>query len=234
MPSGHPGLRGGGAAGGGDRRRRLRRAPGPGARRHRCPGGLERALGGRARRIVPAARPAPPPGRPAAGAGPNALQPCGGDPADPRGLRPRPGRDAMTPGGPRASSDRRVLILGSFVPWTAGSRAPSEDLGERLATDGWEVILRSRRRTGVARLLDLVTSAWRLRARYALALVDVHSGAAFRLAEAACWTLRRAKRPYVLLLHGGALPAFARRWPGRVRRLVESAALVTAPSRYLV
>jgi glycosyltransferase involved in cell wall biosynthesis len=38
----------------------------------------------------------------------------------------------------------------------------------------------------------------------------------------------------VLTLHGGALPAFARRWAGRTRRLLGSAAAVTAPSSYLV
>jgi glycosyltransferase involved in cell wall biosynthesis len=45
--------------------------------------------------------------------------------------------------------------------------------------------------------------------------------------------LRLAAKPYVLTLHGGDLPGFARRWPGRVRRLLVSAAVVTTPSRYL-
>jgi glycosyltransferase involved in cell wall biosynthesis len=53
------------------------------------------------------------------------------------------------------------------------------------------------------------------------------------LAEAACWALRRAKKPYILALHGGALPAFAGRGPRRVRRRVGPAVVVTAPTRYL-
>jgi glycosyltransferase involved in cell wall biosynthesis len=135
---------------------------------------------------------------------------------------------------PGVTGAMRVLILGSFLPWSVGSRAVSEDLGERLAAEGWEVLMRSRRRRAAPRLLDSVASAWRLRSRYAVALVDVYSGRAFCLAEAACWALRRARKPYILALHGGGLPGFARRWPRRVRRLVESAALVTAPSGYLV
>jgi len=48
-----------------------------------------------------------------------------------------------------------------------------------------------------------------------------------------CWALRRVKRRYVLTLHGGSLPEFAERNSGRVRRLLNSAAAVTVPSRYL-
>jgi glycosyltransferase involved in cell wall biosynthesis len=52
-------------------------------------------------------------------------------------------------------------------------------------------------------------------------------------AEMVCWTLRRLRKPYVLTLHGGNLPTFAARWPGRVKRLLASAKAVTAPSGYL-
>jgi len=127
----------------------------------------------------------------------------------------------------------RILILGTFLSSAVGTRAVSEDLGERLAASGWSVTMRSRARARTARLLDTVVSAWRRRRDYSVGLVDVFSGRAFILAEAACWTLRRAKKPYILAVHGGALPAFARRWPRRVRRLVESAAVVVTPSRYL-
>lgn len=127
----------------------------------------------------------------------------------------------------------RVLLLGTFLPASLGSPAVSEGLGERLAAGGWTVYLHSRKTGRVARLRDTVAVAWRLRSDYSVALVDVFSGRAFALAEAACWSLRRARKPYVLALHGGSLPAFARRWPRRVRRLLDSAALVTMPSGYL-
>jgi glycosyltransferase involved in cell wall biosynthesis len=41
------------------------------------------------------------------------------------------------------------------------------------------------------------------------------------------------RKPYILSLHGGNLIAFASRWPGRVKRLLQNANLVTAPSPYL-
>jgi glycosyltransferase involved in cell wall biosynthesis len=46
--------------------------------------------------------------------------------------------------------------------------------------------------------------------------------------------LRRIGKPYVLMLHGGNLPQFARRRPGSVRNLLTSAAAVTTPSAYLM
>jgi len=46
--------------------------------------------------------------------------------------------------------------------------------------------------------------------------------------------LRRLGKPYMVTLHGGNLPHFARRWPRRVRRLLRSAAAVTTPSPYLL
>jgi glycosyltransferase involved in cell wall biosynthesis len=64
-------------------------------------------------------------------------------------------------------------------------------------------------------------------------IIDVYSGRAFLYAEAVAALLRALGKPYVLTLHGGNLPAFARRWPGRVRRLLAGAAAVTAPSAYL-
>jgi glycosyltransferase involved in cell wall biosynthesis len=79
----------------------------------------------------------------------------------------------------------------------------------------------------------MVSTAWTRRRDYEVAQVEVYSGNAFRWAEAVCWTLRRARKPYVLTLHGGNLPEFSARRPARVGMLLQSAALVTSPSRYL-
>lgn len=83
------------------------------------------------------------------------------------------------------------------------------------------------------RLADMVHTTWTSRRAYDLAHVDVFSGAAFVWAETVCFELARLGRPYVLTLRGGNLPAFLQRWPRRTRRLLRSAAAVTAPSAYL-
>jgi glycosyltransferase involved in cell wall biosynthesis len=80
----------------------------------------------------------------------------------------------------------------------------------------------------------MLSTTWLRRAGYEIAQVDVYSGRAFLWAEAVCRLLQWLKKPYVLTLHGGNLPLFASRHPGRVRRLLNSAAAVTVPSPYLL
>src|SRR2546422_1049857 len=128
---------------------------------------------------------------------------------------------------------RSVLIIGNFLSASGGSRGVCEELAERLAASDWEVLTASRKRPKLFRLADMVLTAVKHRHEYGLALVDVFSGPAFCFAEAVGCILRRLSKPYVLTLHGGNLPEFAKRWPGRVRQLLASAKAVTAPSGYL-
>jgi len=128
---------------------------------------------------------------------------------------------------------RSVLIIGNFLSGSGGSRGVCEDLAERLENGGWQVVSASRKRPKLFRLVDMVSATVRHRNEYAVAQLDVYSGPAFVWAETVCWTLRRLGKPYVLTLHGGDLPKFTARWPGRVKRLLCSAKGVTAPSGYL-
>ena len=80
----------------------------------------------------------------------------------------------------------------------------------------------------------MLLTTWRNRQRYQVAQVDVYSGLSFFWAEVVCRLLRFLGKPYILTLHGGNLPTFARRSPERVQRLLRSAAAVTTPSRYLL
>lgn len=127
-----------------------------------------------------------------------------------------------------------LLVVGNLLgPGRGGTQAAGE-LAARLAQRGWRVFATSGWRPRPVRLLDMLSTAWRLRDRYELAHVDVFSGRAFLWAEAVTLLLRRLRKPYVLTLHGGGLPEFTRRWPRRVRRLLRPAPAVTAPSRYLL
>jgi len=103
----------------------------------------------------------------------------------------------------------------------------------KLTERGWHLITTSSRSHRVIRALDMCHTAWRARKSYTVGQVDVFSGPAFLWAEAVCWLLRRLRKPYILTLHGGSLPAFAQRYPTRVQRLISSAAAVTTPSCYL-
>lgn len=132
-----------------------------------------------------------------------------------------------------AGTTKSALLVGNFLSATNTTRSVCEDLADRLSSAGWSVLTTSRKANRLSRLLDMMGTVWRERDRYAAAQVDVFSGAAFTWAEVVCWMLGRIRKPLVLTLHGGNLPAFAERWPGRVRRLLSCAAVVTVPSRYL-
>ena len=126
-----------------------------------------------------------------------------------------------------------VLIVGNFLSKVVGNRGQCEELATRLRERGTSIVTTSARKNRAVRMLDMVSTCWAERRRYDVAQVDVFSGPSFLWAEAVCSTLQGCGKPYVLALRGGDLPAFARRATGRVRRLLESADLVTAPSRYL-
>jgi glycosyltransferase involved in cell wall biosynthesis len=126
-----------------------------------------------------------------------------------------------------------LLFVSNFLSASGFNRSYAEDLSERLEQRGWSVVRTSHRAERLLRLGDMLRTAWARRATYAVAQVDVFSGPAFVWAEAVCFELRRLGKPYVLTLHGGNLPEFARQWPRRVRALLGSAVEVTAPSDYL-
>ena len=127
-----------------------------------------------------------------------------------------------------------TLLVGNFLRSSRlGSCTICELLAERLAATGWTVLTTSAKSARFSRLADMLMTVWRRRNEYAVAQVDVYSGPSFIWAESVCWLLGRLRKPFVLTLHGGNLPAFGKRWPGRVRRLLNSASVVTTPSRYL-
>lgn len=126
-----------------------------------------------------------------------------------------------------------ILFVGNFLSGTTLNRSYAEDLSDRMEARGWPVIRTSTRPGRIARLADMLSTAWKRRHDYAVAQVDVFSGPSFVWAEAVCFELRRLGKPYILTLHGGNLPQFQQRWPRRTRRLLESAAQVTVPSPYL-
>jgi glycosyltransferase involved in cell wall biosynthesis len=123
--------------------------------------------------------------------------------------------------------------VGNFLSSKEGNRSVGEDLAEHLKCLGYLVITTSNKRSRIARLIDMVFTIWMRRSDYQVAYVEVYSGLAFVWAEIVCQLLDTLRKPYILALHGGNLPIFARRWPARVKRLLSGAVAVTSPSNYL-
>jgi glycosyltransferase involved in cell wall biosynthesis len=128
---------------------------------------------------------------------------------------------------------RRALMVGNYLSSSLGTRGVCEDLADELSAAGWQVVRTSRHSGRLRRVLDMIGTTWRERDRYDVAQVDVYSGRSFVWAELVCALLQLLAKPFVLTLHGGNLPRFSRRWPGRVRRLLRSAVSVSCPSPFL-
>lgn len=129
---------------------------------------------------------------------------------------------------------KKVLIASNFVSVSGGIRHACEDLADKLEQRGWSVVRTSAKVNRLPRMLDIVGTIWQKRSLFSVAQVDVYSGLAFALAELICANLRLLGKPYVLTLRGGYLPMFAKKHPARVRRLLQSAKVVTVPSVFLL
>jgi len=135
---------------------------------------------------------------------------------------------------PKKNRKVGVLIVGNFLSSSVGTRGACEELALYLGELDWlRVLTTSDKAHRIPRLADMLKTIWKRRNDFQVAQVDVYSGPAFLWAEAACALLRKLGKPYVLVLHGGNLPKFAKRWPRRVQRLLYSANAVTTPSNYL-
>jgi glycosyltransferase involved in cell wall biosynthesis len=83
------------------------------------------------------------------------------------------------------------------------------------------------------RALDTATTLLRVGPSLDVAVIAVFGNLGFAMAEVATALATKRGAPVVLVLHGGSLPSLAARNPRRVRRLLERASIVTAPSPFL-
>jgi len=127
----------------------------------------------------------------------------------------------------------RLLMVGNFFASDLGVYQYCSALALKFEEGGYQVVRTSFKARRVPRLLDMLKTVVARSRDYDVALIDVFSGPAFLWAEMAAWMANRVHKPVVLALHGGALPRFAARHPGRVRRLLQGATTVTSPSSFL-
>lgn len=129
---------------------------------------------------------------------------------------------------------RRLFLAANFLSEVSGSKSVMEDLADQLRARGWKLVCASSFRAGIFRALHMLSAAVCFRSSYNLAMVDVFSGRAFLWAEALSYLLVLLRRPFILALHGGALPEFASRHPARVKNCLKKANTAVVPSAYLL
>lgn len=128
----------------------------------------------------------------------------------------------------------KILLIGNYLKLASGNPNPLIDLSRYFSNKGHTVFTTSSKKSKILRLLDMLYSIWSLRSSYDIAEVDVFSGQAFIFAFLSAILLRQVQKPFVLMLHGGNLPEFARTHPNQIKKLLNSASAVVVPSNYLM
>lgn len=128
----------------------------------------------------------------------------------------------------------RLLITGPMLGSHPGQvTTAGEILAQALTRRGFPVRTTSSVVQPLGRAADTLACLWRWRRTTDVVITSVFSGRAFRIADTTTALAERLGLPVVLVLHGGALPDFARGHGEALRRLGRRAAAVVAPSEYL-
>jgi glycosyltransferase involved in cell wall biosynthesis len=128
---------------------------------------------------------------------------------------------------------KSILFIGNHFNNKLDFTYLADELVDRLNKDGWVTLKASKYHNKLIRILDMLSTILLKSRKYKVAEVDVFSGHAFFWAEASTQLLHLLKKPTILTLHGGNLPAFSESHPGRTGKLLRMANTVVTPSAYL-
>ena len=127
----------------------------------------------------------------------------------------------------------KLLFIGNHFSSPKFNSNVYQEIPLRIEGIGWKSIVTSRVEHKFLRLVDMLWTILINRNKYEIAIIDVFSGFAFIWAEYSTFLLRLIKKPFILILRGGNLPAFSLKHKARVNRLLNKANSVYSPSHYL-
>jgi glycosyltransferase involved in cell wall biosynthesis len=107
-------------------------------------------------------------------------------------------------------------------------------LADLLSKEGHTVISCSSKINRVCRLLDIVWTVFWNRKKFDVLILEVYSGLNILMSETVSFLGRLIDVPMIFVLHGGNLPAFSKRYPRWVKRVLARGDILVAPSTYLV
>lgn len=128
-----------------------------------------------------------------------------------------------------------LCVVGNLLGRNPGFlKTQGEILADLLSKEGHRVISCSSKINRVRRLMDIVATIFRNRQTFDVLILEVYSGLNILMSETVSSLGRLLGIRMIFVLHGGNLPAFSKRYPRWVRRILTKGHVLIAPSPFLV
>ncbi len=128
----------------------------------------------------------------------------------------------------------KVLYIGNNLFSKTGYPSTLETLSNLLQKEGYTVTKTSSQSNVLLRMLDMVFSIFKHQKTTNVALIDTYSTLNFYYAYCCAVLLKRLKKPYIPILHGGNLPERLKKSPRMSKAIFSKAYINVAPSEYLL
>jgi len=132
------------------------------------------------------------------------------------------------------STNPRLLFVGPMLGtnpnWVPN---PMEILAPYLQQRGYTCLFTSRIVNRYVRLLDILRTLVTERDKYDVVCLQVYSGPSLVVEDAAGFIARSLRKPLIMVLHGGAMPDYMKRFPKATKRILSRADMIITPSQYL-
>ncbi len=129
----------------------------------------------------------------------------------------------------------RLCVVGNLLGRNAGYvTSQGQILADLLSKEGYTVISCSSKINKLWRLLDIVWTVLWNRKNFDVLILEVYSGLNIFMSETVSFFGRILGVPMIFVLHGGNLPAFSKKYPRSVKRVLARADILVAPSTFLV
>lgn len=128
----------------------------------------------------------------------------------------------------------RLLFVGPMLGTNPGwVPNPMELLAPYLEQRGYGCMFSSRIVNRYVRFADILHTLYRRRHEYDLVCLQVYSGRSLVVEDAVSSFAHSLRKPLIMVLHGGAMPKYMKRFPRRTGKILGRADLLITPSNYL-
>lgn len=108
-----------------------------------------------------------------------------------------------------------------------------EILADLFSAEGYKITCVSSKINRVMRLLEIIITLIKGYKNFDLVILDTYSGLSFIIADVVGFLCRLFGLPLIMVLHGGNLPNFIKKYPNWAKRVLTRGDILVAPSQFL-